>query len=279
MGKFGKELIESMQQAARHAAGKNVRVSKVELSQRTKGMTAVPEPTDYDTVARDYSAKIDQRPWNALYERPTTLALLPPVDNIDVLDAGCGNGWYADWLVRHGARVVAVDRSAAMVALAQKRLAGRARVLQGDMSNLQSLFADETFDLVVSSLVLHYIADLSAVFAECARLLRPAGRLVFSTHHPVHDQVSILDPGYLNAELIEEEWEWLGQRMRYYQRPLRDLTEPMAAAGFLIERLCEPTPNEELKRADPKGYDRLCRLPAFIFVRARKADALTRDPI
>ena len=86
---------------------------------------AVPETTDYDTIAEDYSAKIDERPWNALYERPTTLALLPTVNNTDVLDAGCGHGWYADWLVRHGARVVAVDRSAAMVALAQKRLADR----------------------------------------------------------------------------------------------------------------------------------------------------------
>jgi hypothetical protein len=38
----------------------------------------------------------------------------------------------------------------------------------------------------------------------------------------------------------------------------------------LIERICEPTPGEELKLRDPKGYDRLCRLPAFIFVRARK---------
>jgi len=233
-------------------------------------MMAVPETTDYDTIAEDYSAKIDERPWNALYERPTTLALLPTVNNTDVLDAGCGHGWYADWLVHHGARVVAVDRSAAMVALAQKRLADRARVIQGDVSNLRSVFADETFDLVLSSLVLHYQVDLSSVFAEFARLLRPSGKLVFSTHHPVHDQASILDPGYLNAELIEEEWGWLGKKMRYYRRPLRDLIEPLADAGFLIERLCEPTPSEEFKLRDPKGYDRLCRLPAFIFVRARK---------
>jgi SAM-dependent methyltransferase len=157
-----------------------------------------------------------------------------------------------------------------MVALAQKRLAGRARVIQGDVSNLRSILADETFDLVLSSLVLHYQADLSIVFAECARLLRPAGTLVFSTHHPVHDQVSILDPGYLSAELIEEEWGWLGERMRYYRRPLRDLTDPLADAGFVIERMCEPTPSEKLKLEDPEGYDRLCRLPAFIFVRARK---------
>src|ERR1700704_2821144 len=63
------------------------------------GMTAVPETTDYDTIAGRYSAKIDDRPWNALYERPTTLALLPAVSNIDVLDAGCGHGWCAGWVV------------------------------------------------------------------------------------------------------------------------------------------------------------------------------------
>jgi hypothetical protein len=43
-----------------------------------------------------------------------------------------------------------------------------------------------------------------------------------------------------------------------------------APSGFVIERMCEPTPTEELKLKDPKGYDRLCHLPAFIFVRARK---------
>ena len=230
----------------------------------------MPEATDYDSIAGRYAAEIDNRPWNTLYERPTTLALLPAVNDIDVLDAGCGHGWYADWLLRHGARVVAVDRSAAMVALAQQRLGDRARVIQGDVGDLRDILADETLDLVLSSLVLHYLADLSAVFAECARLLRPGGTLVFSTHHPVHDSVSILDPGYLNAELIEEEWGWLGEKMRYYRRPLRDLTDPLADAGFVIERICEPTPGKELKLRDPKGYDRLCRLPAFIFARARK---------
>jgi hypothetical protein len=60
---------------------------------------------------------------------------------------------------------------------------------------------------------------------------------------------------------------WLGTKMRYYRRPLRDLTEPLADAGFVIERLREPTPGEEFKLRDPR---RLRSLPAFIFVRARK---------
>jgi SAM-dependent methyltransferase len=94
---------------------------------------------------------------------------------------------------------------------------------EGDISDLRSVLADETFDLVLSSLVLHYQADLSAVFGECARLLRSSGTLVFSTHHPVDDEVSILDPGYLNAELIEEELGVVGNE---------DVLLPKTAARF-----------------------------------------------
>jgi SAM-dependent methyltransferase len=229
-------------------------------------------PTDYDAIAARYAAKIDERPWNALYERPATLALLPDVRGKDVLDAGCGHGWYADWLARKGARVVAVDCSARMVALVGERVGGRARVIQGDVSDLRSLFPDETFDLILSSLVVHYLADLAKTFVEWARVLRPRGTLVLSTHHPVREE-TLREPGYLRAELIEEEWGWLGETMRYYQRPLRDLTEPLAAAGFVIERISEPTPSEALKLRDPQGYEQLCRLPAFLFVRARKRGA------
>jgi SAM-dependent methyltransferase/predicted kinase/GNAT superfamily N-acetyltransferase len=225
--------------------------------------------TDYDTIATRYAAGIDQRPWNSLYERPTMLALLPEVDTKDVLDAGCGPGWYSDWLTRHGARVVAIDRSSRMVALAVQRLAGRARVLQGDVTDLRGVLEDCSFDLILSSLVLHYVTDLATTFSEWARLLRPRGALVFSTHHPVH-QPSIVDPGYLKAELIEEEWAWLGEKMRYYRRPLRDLIDPLTAAGFVIERMCEPSPSDTLKVKDPRGYERLSRVPAFLFVRARK---------
>ena len=41
-------------------------------------------PTDYDSIAGRYAANIDGQPWNALYERPTTLALLPDVNGKDV---------------------------------------------------------------------------------------------------------------------------------------------------------------------------------------------------
>jgi SAM-dependent methyltransferase len=142
-------------------------------------------------------------------------------------------------------------------------------VIQADITDLRHTVEDETSDVVLSSLVLHYVGDLLAVFSEWARVLRPSCLLVFSTHHPIH-QATILDPGYLHAEIIQEEWGWLGEKMRYYRRPLRDLTEPLANAGFVIERICEPSPSEALKISDPEEFDQLCRVPAFIFVRARK---------
>jgi SAM-dependent methyltransferase len=224
-------------------------------------------PTDYDDLAARYGAGVDDRPWNALYERPSTIALLPSVAGKDVLDAGCGSGWYTEWLVRNGAQVVGIDLSGRMLDLARQRLAGRAELSLADVSDLHAQ-RDGSFDLVVSSLVLHYVGDLKKAFSELARVLRPGGLLVFSTHHPFRESSAA---EYLRASLIEEEWRWLGTRVRYYQRPLRDLTEPMAEAGFVIERLCEPSPSEALRQVDPDGYQRLCRAPAFLFVRARKS--------
>ena len=58
-----------------------------------------------------------------------------------------------------------------------------------------------------------------------------------------------------------------------FRRPLHDLIEPLMTAGFAVERISEPTLDEALKAKDPKGYERLRRLPAFIFVRARKLRA------
>jgi len=227
-------------------------------------------PTDYDTIADRYVAEIDQRPWNALYERPATLSLLPEVAGKDVLDAGCAHGWYAERLVELGARVVAVDRSARMTELARARLAGRCRVITGDFADLRDVLPDGSCDLVLSSLALHYVENLNAVFCEWARLLRPGGQIVLSTHHPIHDAKSVMEPGYLVEELLEEKWGWLNESMRYFRRPLRSLTDPLSQAGFVIERILEPDPAAALAEADPKGYERLCRLPAFLFVRARK---------
>jgi 2-polyprenyl-3-methyl-5-hydroxy-6-metoxy-1,4-benzoquinol methylase len=86
----------------------------------------------YETLAEAYAAVIETKPHNAYCERPATLSLLPDVKNKRVLDARRGPGIYSEWLIKHGAEVVAVDASLKMVKLAKQRLGGAAEVRQAD---------------------------------------------------------------------------------------------------------------------------------------------------
>ena len=87
----------------------------------------------YETLAESYASVIDTKPHNALYERPAMLSLMPEVSGLRVLDAGCGPGAYAEWLVEHGAEVFAIDASPKMVELARRRLGEKAEVREADL--------------------------------------------------------------------------------------------------------------------------------------------------
>jgi len=103
------------------------------------------------------------------------------------LDAGTGSGRYLELLASTGACVViGVDRSLPMLtARARPRSAGRApgvaRVC-GDVRRLP--FADASFDLISSSLMVGDLADLDGWVSEAARVLAPGGHLVYSDFHP-----------------------------------------------------------------------------------------------
>src|SRR6516225_5852084 len=100
----------------------------------------------YERLAEAYAAHIDTKAHNAFYERPAMLALLPIIAGRRVLDAGCGPGAYAEWLVDQGAEVVGVDISQRMVELARRRLKGRASVIHADLSAPIDSLASESFD-------------------------------------------------------------------------------------------------------------------------------------
>jgi malonyl-CoA O-methyltransferase len=118
---------------------------------------------------------------NALMEveQAAVLSLLPPVSGRRVLDAGCGTGRYMQLLGALGAQVIGIDQSPAMLARARECGAGIAR---GDMAALP--VSSATCDVVVCGLCIMDVADLVAVVAEFARVLRPRGVVVCSTLHP-----------------------------------------------------------------------------------------------
>ena len=227
----------------------------------------------YEALAESYAAVVETKPHNAYYERPATLSLLPEVENRRVLDAGCGPGVYSEWLVGRGAEVTAVDASPKMVELARRRLGATADVRQADLNLPLTFLDDSTFDLVLSPLVLDYVEDWRATFAEFYRVLRPGGRFVFSAAHPLFDYLYFKTDEYFRTELVGAEWrgfEGVRVRMPSFRRPLAETINPLLEAGFRLEKILEPRPTEEFRRADPGHYEELSRRPCFLCVRARK---------
>jgi SAM-dependent methyltransferase len=229
----------------------------------------------YEQLAERYARRIDTKPHNAFYEWPAVLALLPDVRGLRVLDAGCGTGRYTAWLLDHGARVVGIDASPSMLRYARERTGGRAEMRLADLSQPLDFLSDAAFDLVLSALVIHYVEDSDALFAEFHRVLRPEGLLVFSTGHPFGDFLYFKSANYFATEAVGAYWHGFGGEPVYvpqYRQPLSATTEALWRTGFVIERLTEPLPTEEFKQADREHYNELMQLPGFMCIRARRVE-------
>lgn len=225
-------------------------------------------PFSYDSIADAYAARIDDAPYNALYERPAMMALLPEVRGARVLDAGCGAGWYSAQLISRGARVTSMDASAEMVRHTRARLGDAADVRIADLAQPLTFARDASYDGIVSALVLHYLRDWSTALAEFRRILKPDGWLLLSTHHPAADAARAEPARYLDVEPRQDVWKWAGT-VRFFRRPLCEVVNPLADAGFAIQRLVEPEPGEAFRQAEPDAWERLMRQPAFLLVLAR----------
>jgi ubiquinone/menaquinone biosynthesis C-methylase UbiE len=212
---------------------------------------------------------------NACYERPATTALLGDVDGKDVLEVGCGAGALTEWLVLHGASVVAFDVSPVMAALARARVGEHARIEVRDLHEGLPHVADESQDVVVASLVLHYLEDWDGILTEWRRVLRGNGVAVFSTHHPAWDWQNHSPDDYFAKLHVTEIWERAGGlfEVSFWRRPLRDMTRAVYRSGFVIEMLDEPSPSATGAELDPDAYREVLTRPFFLFFRLRPRPA------
>ena len=214
-------------------------------------------------------------------EWPVLRSMLPGLEAKRVLDLGCGFGWHCRHAAEAGARsVVGVDLS--------ERMLERARGMTEDprivyvRSAIEDVgFPDGAFDLVLSSLAFHYVADLGPVFRAIHRMLVPGGDLVFSTEHPVFtaraeqdwwtgpdgDRLHWPVDGYRDEG--ERRSAWLAPDVVKYHRTLATLFNQLIAAGFELRRVEEPGPPPDMIARDPSARDE-ARRPMFLLVAARK---------
>ncbi|MHC8393337.1 class I SAM-dependent methyltransferase [Pseudomonas sp. LB3P93] len=199
---------------------------------------------------------------DAAPEWPALKSMLPPMKGLKVVDLGCGYGWFCRWASDQGAdSVLGLDVSEKM--LEQARRTTSETNIQYARADLEQLDQPEaSFDLAYSSLVLHYIRDLSGLFAKIHAALKPGSRFVFSIEHPIF--MAPRNPGWLIDNKGNKRWpldsyqlegermtNWLADGVIKQHRTIGTLLNTLIGAGFSILHVNEWGPTDAEVAAQP----------------------------
>jgi len=219
---------------------------------------------------------------NYTLEQPIIRGLLPKslIASAKVLDLGCGTGGFARWLIDEGATsVLGVDPSANMLEVAQESAQPSIEYRQAFVEELE--LPSGQFDLVVSSLMFHYIEDLRPVVEKIRSWMTTGGALVFSIEHPIATSSQDKQSRWLENDKGERVgWEvtnysvegarvsrWIVDGVVKYHRTMATMLNVLAESGFRIDRVSEDHASEENEALDPQLLQERLR-PSFLFVRA-----------
>jgi len=183
-------------------------------------------------------------------EWPALKSMLPELSGAAVLDLGCGFGAFCRHAVEQGAaRVVGVDLSERMLADAERR--GPGLPIRYERADLETYEPEPgAYDLVFSSLAVHYLKDFDALVGRIVRALKPGGRFVFSMEHPVFAARSKPDfirdasghlLGVVDDYLREGErvTDWIADGVVKYHRLISTTINALQRGGLRLDHIDE----------------------------------------
>ncbi|WP_180143817.1 class I SAM-dependent methyltransferase [Desulfoluna butyratoxydans] len=234
---------------------------------------------DNDAFFEQYKRlRLEDTGLNGKMEEPCMRPMLGDVSGLRVLDIGAGFGHQAAWLKEHNAQaVVALDPSANMFAHATARHAGKGITFVHGYYEDQVF--DDPFDLIVSSMALHYVEDLAPFFAKCHGELVEGGHLVFSMEHPVctANPTGYSEDGggkfwrltdyFREGERVQT---WFVDGVRKTHRTLSTVINALIAAGFAIRQVEEPAPMDREYPEGEKTTDYFWIRPSIVVIKAGK---------
>ena len=206
--------------------------------------------------------------------------MLPPFTGKTVLDLGCGYGWHCIYAAEQGAkRVVGTDISEKMLGIAAAKT--KSENVEYQCAAMEELdFKPASFDVVLSSLALHYIEDFRAMSQKIYQWLKPGGDFVFSAEHPVFTAHGRQDWIYDKEGRIqhfpvdnyfyegERKASFLGEEVVKYHRTLTTYLGTLLETGLQIQKMTEPMPPAEMM--DLPGMAEEMRRPMMILIAASK---------
>lgn len=206
--------------------------------------------------------------------------LLPDLHNKNVLDLGCGFGWHCLYAREQQANsVIGVDISEKMLQEAREKTDDPAiSYIQMPIEDIE--FASEQFDVVISSLALHYVKSFEAICRKVHTYLKSGGSFIFSVEHPIFTSRNEQD-WYVDDQGNRLHWPvdhyqseglrettFLTENVIKYHRTISTYFNDLIGAGFAIKAVREPMPSDEMSD-DPWMKDE-DRRPMFLIISAEK---------
>ncbi|GAB6931006.1 class I SAM-dependent methyltransferase [Paenibacillus sp. JCM 10914] len=213
-------------------------------------------------------------------EWDTIRSLLPRLEGAQIVDLGCGLGWFCRWARQHGAvSVLGIDVSENMLTRAEAETQDEhIRYERADLESLQ--LAPAAYDLVYSSLAFHYIENLMGLLKQAYDGLKPGGSLVCSVEHPIYTASS--NAGWIQHPDGHKTWpvdsyqyegvrttNWLAQGVVKQHRTMGTYLNMLISIGFIITHVEDWGPSEEQLAAHPEWEEERHR-PMFLLITARK---------
>lgn len=267
-------------------------------------MTSKSTINSYDQFAHAYSGRMrsGKNFAHLFIEKPEMSRQLDFVNDLSsakVLALGCGSGEEVELLRSKGIKdenIIGIDISSKLIEIAKQNYP-EIDFRVGNMEDLSD-FSSSSFDLVYSSLAMHYLESWEKVLSEISRVLKKEGQFIFSTHHPIfwgsenmnlegksfniigfskekddRNKVEIFG-NYLTKLKKEARWFEGKMRIEFFNRSLSEMFNSLTLAGFQIIDFAEPRVLDEAKEKDIKLWKVNHEIPMFCVWRVKKLEGV-----
>lgn len=223
--------------------------------------------------------------------KPNLLRILNAKAGQEILDAGCGQGFFAREIAKTGAKVLGIDIGNELIKLAKEKSGANEKYLVLSAEKMSGLL-DGWFDGAICVLALQNIKNFQVAISEISRVLKSSGRLVLVLNHPAFRIPSSSDWGFdetakVQFRRIEKYMSEISQNVDMTQgesnvkkkkftmsfhRPLQSYFKAFAKAGMAVVRLEEWVSHKASDKGPRKIAEDITRkeIPLFMCLELKK---------